>query len=316
MFLERGLADLQRNALVSVFLRVLEYNVGIHIPHLQPCRHFRRGVQIPNPAGPALRKPDRRSTEKDLAQLPCPTQKEALTPAVSSSTTLWTTSMSLSRRTRTAARSAMRSLRLASWRCTKEETFCYEHLNHVIEVSGVFEKYLKTLRQGLSDDQLTIGKWDSSETWGYQYEAMIISLHSLYPHNHLLKRYLITRVRGTTPLDTISSSHACPPTPNIPFKHSRITSSSSHMPSAITPAEAKSPNRARNRIPTPSPRPAKKRSAETQASMPTDRADLPPSIPKGFIPRHSVTYVHRPFGFVHDVCAPGAEGPAHERTNE
>ena len=28
---ERGLADLQRNALVSVFLRVLEYNVGILI---------------------------------------------------------------------------------------------------------------------------------------------------------------------------------------------------------------------------------------------------------------------------------------------
>ena len=75
MFLERGLADLQRNALVSVFLRVLEYNVGIHILTSNRVGTFDEAFQIPYPAGPALRKPDRRSTEKDLAQLPCPTQK-------------------------------------------------------------------------------------------------------------------------------------------------------------------------------------------------------------------------------------------------
>lgn len=88
----------QRNALVSVFLRVLEYNVGIHILTSNRVGTFDEAFQIPYPAGPALRKPDRRLDRKRFGATSLP-DSEALTPAVSSSTTLWTTSMSLSRRT-------------------------------------------------------------------------------------------------------------------------------------------------------------------------------------------------------------------------
>ena len=148
---------------------------------------------------------------------------------------------------------------------------------------------------------------------------MIISLHSLYPHSYLLKRYFITRVRSTTPLDTISPSHSRSPTPNIPSKNSRITSSSSHMHSALTPAEAKTPDRARNRTPTPSPRTAKKRSAETQASKPADRAHLPPSIPKvSFRATRSRVCIALSVSSTTCVCARcrWAYPRSNERTNE
>ena len=36
----------------------------------------------------------------------------------------------------------------------KGKKFGYDHLKHIIEVSGEFEKYLKALREGFSDDQI------------------------------------------------------------------------------------------------------------------------------------------------------------------
>ena len=36
----------------------------------------------------------------------------------------------------------------------KGKKFCYEHLRHVIEVSGEFETYLKGLRERYTDDRI------------------------------------------------------------------------------------------------------------------------------------------------------------------
>ena len=36
----------------------------------------------------------------------------------------------------------------------KNKKFSYEHLKHVIEVGGEFERYLKALREGFSDDEI------------------------------------------------------------------------------------------------------------------------------------------------------------------
>lgn len=55
VFLEqRSLEDLRRNALVSVFLRVLEYYDGIFGLDEQPRWHLRRGIQITHTAGAPL----------------------------------------------------------------------------------------------------------------------------------------------------------------------------------------------------------------------------------------------------------------------
>ena len=159
----------------------------------------------------------------------------------------------------------------------------------------------------------SIGKWDSGETWRYHYGVMIISLYSLHPHNYLLKRHFIIRLRctSTTPLDTLSPSHSCSPTPNIPFTNSRITSSSAHMPSAITPTEVKTPETELEIEHLPHlPAPQRNVTRRRKPGRPTALH------PKGFIPRHSVTYVHRFSIRPRCVCVLGADGPAHERTNE
>lgn len=62
---ERGLADLQRNALVSVFLRVLRRCPD---PDLQPRRHLRRSLQVAHPARSALRESRRLAAQKDRAE--------------------------------------------------------------------------------------------------------------------------------------------------------------------------------------------------------------------------------------------------------
>jgi hypothetical protein len=36
----------------------------------------------------------------------------------------------------------------------KDKALCYSHLKHVIRVSGKFSKYLKDLRDGLTEDDL------------------------------------------------------------------------------------------------------------------------------------------------------------------
>lgn len=149
---ERGLADLQRNALVSVFLRVLEYNVGILIltsnrvgsfdeafkSRIQLALHY-RNLTIPQ---------QKKIWRNFLARLKSldeeNTDFEDLTDHVDE---LGKFDMN-GRQIRNAITTARQ---LALYKGTK---FCYEHLRQAIEVGGEFEEYLRELRQGLSDDQL------------------------------------------------------------------------------------------------------------------------------------------------------------------
>ncbi len=72
---ERGLGDLQLNALVSVYLRVLEYNVGILILTSNRVGTFDEAFKIPHPSRPALQEPRYFPAEKDLARFAHPYQR-------------------------------------------------------------------------------------------------------------------------------------------------------------------------------------------------------------------------------------------------
>ncbi|ETS77200.1 hypothetical protein PFICI_11074 [Pestalotiopsis fici W106-1] len=149
---ERSLRDLERNALVSVFLRVLEYYEGIliltsnrvgtfdeafksriqlalHYPTLGPYQRLRIWENFLD----RLAKLDDRSIDLDdlryhLEDL----QKEDMN----------------GRQIRNAITTARQ---YAKW---KKVTLTYQHLKDVIEVSGRFDQYLSKVRGGLSEDQL------------------------------------------------------------------------------------------------------------------------------------------------------------------
>ena len=149
---ERGLADLQRNALVSVFLRVLEYNVGILIltsnrvgtfdeafkSRIQLALHYKnltmaQQKKIWRNFLARVRSLDANSIDfEDIIDNIDELAKEDMN----------------GRQIRNAITTARQ---LAQY---KEKKFCYEHLRHAIEVGGQFERYLKDLREGLSDDQI------------------------------------------------------------------------------------------------------------------------------------------------------------------
>ena len=153
VFLEqRSLEDLQRNALVSVFLRVLEYYEGIlvltsnrvgtfdeafksriqlalHYPNLGPYQRLRIWENFINRlesfGDNAVEIADLRDHLEDL-------KEEKMN----------------GRQIRNAITTARQ---YAEW---KKSTLTYEHLKDVIEVSGRFDKYLDKLNGGFSQDQL------------------------------------------------------------------------------------------------------------------------------------------------------------------
>ena len=149
---ERRLADLERNALVSVFLRVLEYNVGILIltsnrvgtfdeafkSRIQLALHYKKLTT-------SQQKKIWRNFLGRLNQLdPETIDHEDIIDHIDE---LGQEDMN-GRQIRNVITTA-RQLALY-----KGKRFCYEHLRHAIDVSGEFEQYLKTLRLGLSDDQI------------------------------------------------------------------------------------------------------------------------------------------------------------------
>ena len=146
------MADLQRNALVSVFLRVLEYNVGILILTSNRVgtfdEAFKSRIQLALHYENLTPAQQRKIWRNFLARLrdmdPGSIEYDDI---MDNADELIKEDMN-GRQIRNVITTA-RQLALY-----KKKTFCYEHLKHVIEVSGEFEKYLKTLRQGLSDDQL------------------------------------------------------------------------------------------------------------------------------------------------------------------
>ncbi|KAI1198056.1 P-loop containing nucleoside triphosphate hydrolase protein [Nemania serpens] len=153
VFLEqRSLEDPQRNALVSVFLRVLEYYEGIliptsnrvgtfdeafksriqlaiHYPALGPCERF----QIWQNFFDRLEKLNDDSIDiGDLRDNLSDLMKEEMN----------------GRQIRNALTSARQ---YAKW---KKEKLTYAKLKEVVEVAGRFDKYLVELHKGLTHDQL------------------------------------------------------------------------------------------------------------------------------------------------------------------
>ena len=153
---ERGQADFQRNALVSVFLRVLEYNSGIMILTSNRVgtfdEAFKSRIQLAlhyeNLTVAQQRKIWRnflnRSKELDDSNV----DFEDLTDHIDD---LAKHDMN-GRQIRNAITTARQ---LAQF---KQKKFAYTHLKHVIEVGGAFESYLKGLREGYSDDQIKKGE--------------------------------------------------------------------------------------------------------------------------------------------------------------
>lgn len=88
---ERSVKDLTRNALISVFLRALEYHDGILILPSNHAGHLRRGLRIPHPARAPLRKLGHNPTAQDLAEFHESYQGQAweTTSRRSTWTTLW-----------------------------------------------------------------------------------------------------------------------------------------------------------------------------------------------------------------------------------
>ncbi|KAK1768244.1 hypothetical protein QBC33DRAFT_50082 [Phialemonium atrogriseum] len=153
VFLEqRSLEDLQRNALVSVFLRVLEYYEGIliltsnrvgifdeafksriqlalHYPTLGPYQRLRIWENFLD----RLEKFEDDSVDiADLRDHLDDLKREEMN----------------GRQIRNAITTARQ---YSKW---KEQTLTYAHLKDVIEVSGLFDKYLNKLHGGFTQDQL------------------------------------------------------------------------------------------------------------------------------------------------------------------
>ncbi|TRX97310.1 hypothetical protein FHL15_001588 [Xylaria flabelliformis] len=122
VFLEqRSLEDLERNALVAVFLRALEYYEGVLI--LTSNRNFFEKLDCLQDA--AIDVDDLRDHLVEM-------KEEEVN----------------GRQTRNAITTARQ---YAKW---KGETLTYAKLKDVIEVAGCFDKYLKELHRGLTQDQL------------------------------------------------------------------------------------------------------------------------------------------------------------------
>lgn len=144
--------DLNRNALVSVFLRELEYHNGILILTSNRVgtfdEAFKSRIQLAlhyENLGPSQRKKIWRNLLNRLKAL------DALAidfdDIIDQIDDLSQFEMN-GREIRNAITTARQ---LAQF---KEKTLCYAHLKHVIRVSGKFGKYLKDLRDGLTEDDI------------------------------------------------------------------------------------------------------------------------------------------------------------------
>lgn len=149
---ERGLADLQRNALVSVFLRVLEYYDGILIltsnrvgtfdqafkSRIQLALHYEnltvsQRKKIWRNFINRLKSLDDQNVDFD--DIDCYIDEIA-------------DQEMNGRQIRNAITTARQ---LAQY---KGKKLSYTHLKHVIGVSGKFDKYLKDVKEGFTDDQI------------------------------------------------------------------------------------------------------------------------------------------------------------------
>ena len=172
VFLEqRTLTDLERNALVSVFLRVLEYYEGIliltsnrvgtfdeafksriqlslHYENLTKGQRYKIWKNFLNRLKDMDKSPPTKVTE------PGTRERKAAEPIGIDFEDIecYLSEVAEFEMNGRQIRNAITTARqLAKF---KQELMNYSHLKHVIKVSSKFDSYLNTVREGLSDDQI------------------------------------------------------------------------------------------------------------------------------------------------------------------
>ncbi|GKT48320.1 putative AAA domain-containing protein [Colletotrichum spaethianum] len=174
VFLEqRTLTDLERNALVSVFLRVLEYYEGILILTSNRVgtfdEAFKSRIQL-SLHYEALNKGQRRTIWKNFVDRLKTLEKES-----NNATALGQRKGKgkepkgidfddIARHFGDLAEQEMNGRQIRNAITTarqlarfKDEHMSYKHLQHVIKVSKRFDKYLEKIQDGLTDDQIARG---------------------------------------------------------------------------------------------------------------------------------------------------------------
>jgi len=144
--------DLNRNALVSVFLRELEYHDGILILTSNRVgtfdEAFKSRIQLAlhyDNLGPSQRRKIWRNFLSRIKTFDDPIMD--FEDIIDNIDELCQVDMN-GREIRNAITTARQ---LAQF---QNQSLCYAHLKHVIQVSGKFSKYLKDLRDGFTDDDV------------------------------------------------------------------------------------------------------------------------------------------------------------------
>ncbi|KAJ8122475.1 hypothetical protein ONZ43_g1341 [Nemania bipapillata] len=149
---ERGQADLARNALVSVFLRVLEYYSGILILTSNRVgtfdEAFKSRIQLALHY-PKLNTAQRRKIWRNFIE-----RLRSLSDTKIDFNDLNDHIDDLVKREMNGRqiRNVITTARqLARYR---QKDLCYEHVKHVIEIAGKFDTYLQEVKDGLTDEEL------------------------------------------------------------------------------------------------------------------------------------------------------------------
>jgi hypothetical protein len=160
---ERDMKDLNRNALVSVFLRELEYHDGILILTSNRVgtfdEAFKSRIQLAlhyDNLGPSQRRKIWRNLLNRIKTLDEPVKDfEDIMDHIDDLS-------KVDMNGREIRNAITTSRQLAQF---KDEALHYAHLKHVIQVSGKFSKYLRDLRDGFTDDDV---KRDSNIRLSYK----------------------------------------------------------------------------------------------------------------------------------------------------
>lgn len=150
---ERGLQDLERNALVSVFLRVLEYHDGILILTSNRVgtfdEAFKSRIQLALHYKPLTMAQRRKIWRNFLAWLKDMGESDAVDfDDISDNLDELARHEMNGRQIRNSLTTARQ---LAKF---KKKVMSYDDLEHVISVTGEFDRYLKDVRNGLPDDDI------------------------------------------------------------------------------------------------------------------------------------------------------------------
>ncbi|KAL3605320.1 hypothetical protein FPOAC2_00263 [Fusarium poae] len=170
VFLEqRTLTDLERNALVSVFLRVLEYYEGILILTSNRVgtfdEAFKSRIQL-SLHYETLTKSQRRTIWSNFLQRLSALEKTAVVKPITNRKRKYETERGINfddieRHLADLAEEQMNGRQIRNAITTarqlakfKDESMTYKHLEHVIKISRKFDKYIEKVRDSYSDDQV------------------------------------------------------------------------------------------------------------------------------------------------------------------